>query len=235
HEQCEGFTRYEQWDFAAMTADDYPLLLHFSYFDLYRKQVIKQADLVLALILCGDSFTAEEKARDFNYYERLTVRDSSLSASMQAVVAAEVGHLDLAFDYFGEAALMDLDDLEHNTRDGLHIASLAGCWTAAVVGFGGFRDHGGEFSFWPRLPPHIDRLAFRLMPRGRRLRVVITRDAARYELLDGEAIELHHEDTTFTLEPGSPQSYPWTAPRTGPAPEPPPLRAPAHRRPRGER
>jgi alpha,alpha-trehalose phosphorylase len=235
HEQCEGFTRYEQWDFAAMTADDYPLLLHFSYFDLYRKQVVKQADLVLALILCGDSFTAEETARDFNYYERLTVRDSSLSASMQAVVAAEVGHLDLAFDYFGEAALMDLDDLEHNTRDGLHIASLAGCWIAAVVGFGGFRDHGGEFSFSPRLPPHIDRLAFRLTLLGQRLRVEITRDAARYELVDGEAIELRHDDTAFTLEPGSPQSYPWRAPRAGPAPEPPPLRAPARRRPRGER
>jgi alpha,alpha-trehalose phosphorylase len=217
-----------------MKADDYPLLLHFSYFDLYRKQVIKQADLVLALILCGDSFTAEEKARDFAYYERLTVRDSSLSAAMQAVVAAEVGQLELAFDYFGEAALMDLDDLEHNTRDGLHIASLAGSWRAAVVGFGGFRDHGGEFSFRPRLPPHVERLAFRLMLRGRRLRVEVVRDEARYELLDGEAIELRHDDTTFTLEPGSPQAFAWHAPRAGPAPEPPPLRAPARRRPRGE-
>jgi alpha,alpha-trehalose phosphorylase len=233
HEQCEGFTRYEPWDFAAMQADDYPLLLHFSYFDLYRKQVIKQADLVLALILCGDSFTAEEKARNFDYYERLTVRDSSLSASMQAVVAAEVGQLDLAFDYFGEAALMDLDDLEHNTRDGLHIASLAGCWVAAVVGFGGFRDHGGEFSFRPRLPPHIERLTFRVMLAGRRLRVDVTRDEARYELLDDEPIELRHDDTRFTLEPGSAQSFPWHAPNAGPAPEPPPLRRPAHRRPRG--
>jgi alpha,alpha-trehalose phosphorylase len=234
HEQSEGFTRYDTWDFPAMEPDDYPLLLHFSYFDLYRKQVVKQADLVLALILCGDSFTAEEKARNFAYYERLTVRDSSLSASMQAVVAAEVGQLELAFDYFGEAALMDLDDLEHNTRDGLHVASLAGCWIAAVVGFGGFRDHAGEFSFNPRLPPHIERLAFRLMLRGRRLRVEVVPGEARYELLDGEAIELRHVDTAFTLEPGSPQAYPWRAPRAGPAPEPPPLRAPPRRRPRGE-
>ncbi len=234
HEQCEGFTRYEPWDFAAMRPEDYPLLLHFSYFDLYSKQVVKQGDLVLALILCGDSFTAEEKARDFDYYERLTVRDSSLSASMQAVVAAEVGHLDLAFDYFGEAALMDLDDLEHNTRDGLHIASLAGCWVAAVVGFGGFRDHGGEFSFEPRLPPHIDRLAFRLILRGRRVRVEVVRGEARYELLDGEAIELRHDDTSFTLEPESAQAFPWRAPRAGPTPDPPALRGPAHRRPRGE-
>ena len=111
-------------------AEQYPLLLHFPYFDLYRKQVVKQADLVLALHVCGDAFTAEEKARDFDYYEALTVRDSSLSACTQAVVAAEVGHLELAYDYFAEAALMDLDDLEHNTRDGVHIASLAGAWIA---------------------------------------------------------------------------------------------------------
>src|SRR6202043_1968451 len=103
------------WDFEHTRPDQYPLLLHFPYFDLYRKQVVKQADLVLALHLRGDAFTAEEKARDFDYYEALTVRDSSLSACTQAVMAAEVGHLELAFDYYREAALMDLDNLEHNT------------------------------------------------------------------------------------------------------------------------
>jgi alpha,alpha-trehalose phosphorylase len=231
HEQCEGFTRYEMWNFADTKPDEYPLLLHFSYFDLYRKQVIKQADVALALILAGDRFTPEQKARDFAYYERLTVRDSSLSASMQAVVAAEVGQLDLAFDYFGEAALMDLDDLEHNTRDGLHIASLAGSWVAAVVGFGGFRDIGGEYSFDPRLPPHLERLAFRLVVRGRRLRVEVLPHEARYELRAGDPIALRHNDTTFTLEPGSPQSFPWRAPKAGPPPEQPAYRAPARRRP----
>src|SRR5213076_3123170 len=119
------------------------LLLHFPYFDLYRKQVVKQADLVLALHWRGDAFTDEEKARDFAYYESITVRDSSLSACTQAVIAAEVGHLDLAYDYFGEAALMDLHDLEHNTRDGLHIASLAGACMAPIGAFGGARDYGG--------------------------------------------------------------------------------------------
>ena len=139
------------WDFEATGPDQYPLLLHFPYFDLYRKQVVKQADLVLALQLRGDAFTAEQKARDFAYYESLTVRDSSLSACIQAVVAAEVGHLDLAYDYLGEAALMDLDDLEHNTRDGLHIASLAGTWLALVLGFGGMRWR--PRGCWVRAPP----------------------------------------------------------------------------------
>ena len=109
HPQAEGFTEHQRWDFEATAPEQYPLLLHFPYFDLYRKQVVKQADLVLALHLRGDAFTAEQKARNFAYYERLTVRDSSLSACTQAVIAAEVGHLELAYDYFAEAALIDLE------------------------------------------------------------------------------------------------------------------------------
>src|SRR4051794_1414102 len=131
HCQSEGFTKHQRWDFDRTPDDHYPLMLHYPYFDLYRKQVIKQADLVMAMFHHGEAFTDEEKLRNFDYYEGLTVRDSSLSACLQAVMAAEVGHLDLAYDYFGEAALIDLDDLQHNTRDGLHTASLAGTWQAA--------------------------------------------------------------------------------------------------------
>jgi alpha,alpha-trehalose phosphorylase len=233
HQQSTGYTRLERWDFDATGPDDYPLLLHFPYYDLYRKQVVKQADLVLAMVMCGDHFTAEEKARAFAYYEPLTVRDSSLSACVQAIVAAEVGHLELAFDYFGEAALMDLDDLEHNTRDGLHMASLAGSWVSAVAGFGGFRDHAGAFSFDPRLPPHLERLSFGLVLRGRRLRVEIVPGEARYELVDGEPLALRHDHTDFTLQSGDPQTFAWRAPDVGDAPEQPPHRAPSRRRPRG--
>src|ERR687897_2995890 len=155
-------TGHAAWDFAGTAPEQYPLMLHFPYYDLYRRQVVKQADLVLALFLRGDAFSPEEKARNFEYYEALTVRDSSLSACVQAVVAAEVGHLELAYDYFGEAALLDLGDIHHNTRDGLHLASLAGAWIAAVAGFGGMRDHGGSLSFSPPLPQAPARVSFRL-------------------------------------------------------------------------
>ena len=161
-----GSPTHQRWDFEQTAAEQYPLLLHFPYFDLYRKQVVKQADLVLAMHVRGDAFSDEQKARNFDYYEQLTVRDSSLSACTQAVMAAEVGHLDLAYDYFAEAALMDLDDLEHNTRDGVHIASLAGAWIAAVAGLGGMRDHDGRLSFTPRLPGALSRLRFRLYVPG---------------------------------------------------------------------
>jgi alpha,alpha-trehalose phosphorylase len=181
HPQADEFTDHAVWDFDAMTHDQYPLLLNFPYFDLYRKQVVKQADLVLALYRAGHEFTAEQKQRDFEYYERLTVRDSSLSACVQAIMAAETGHLDLAYDYWGEAALMDLDDLEHNTADGLHIASLAGAWLVAVAGFGGLRDTAdGVLSLQPRLPGALRSLTFNLLWRGVHLNVAITPGQVRY-------------------------------------------------------
>jgi alpha,alpha-trehalose phosphorylase len=234
HPQAEGFTAHQRWDFASTAPEQYPLLLHFPYFDLYRKQVVKQADLVLALHVCGDCFTEEQKARDFAYYEALTVRDSSLSACTQAVIAAEVGHLELAYDYFGEAALIDLHDLAHNTHDGVHIASLAGAWTVAVAGFGGMRAHGGELSFAPRLPSRLGRLAFRLLFRGRRLRVEVGKTEAAYTLLQGDSLEIRHHGEALELSAGAPvtRAVPPAVERS--APSQPYGRAPARRSPDGE-
>jgi alpha,alpha-trehalose phosphorylase len=227
HPQAEGFTGHQLWDFESMHHDDYPLLLHFHYFDLYRKQVVKQADLVLALHLCGYAFSDEEKARDFAYYERLTVRDSSLSACTQAIVAAEVGHLDLAYDYLYEAALTDLDDLQHNTRNGLHIASLAGTWLGIVAGLGGMRDHGRKLSFAPRLPKVLTGLTFRLCFQGRRLKVEITPAQAGYSVLGEQELEIVHHGQAVIVKPGAVATLPIPA---APNREPPvqaPGRAPA--------
>jgi trehalose/maltose hydrolase-like predicted phosphorylase len=182
HPQCETFTRYGEWDFNAWT-DRYPLMLHAPYFQLYRKQVVKQADLVLALHWCGDRFTPDQKARDLDYYERRTVRDSSLSAGTQAVVCAEVGHVQLAYDYLREAAFIDLRNLHRNTTSGMHIASLAGAWTAVVEGFGGLRHHGEQLQIDPVLPDAITRLTFRVLWRGRRLFVEIAYGSVRCSLL----------------------------------------------------
>jgi alpha,alpha-trehalose phosphorylase len=217
------------WDFDATTPEQYPLLLHFPYFDLYRKQVVKQADLVLALHVRGDWFSEGQKARDFAYYEQLTVRDSSLSACTQAVVAAEVGHLELAYDYLAEAALIDLDDLQHNTRDGLHIASLAGAWIGAVAGFGGLRDHDGTLQFNPRLPQAIPRLAFRLAFRGRKLLVEVVHRRATYSVLSGEPLELVHHGKQITVAVGKPVARAIPKPPVREAPSQPSGRAPARR------
>jgi alpha,alpha-trehalose phosphorylase len=199
HPQHDGFTDYARWDFESTPQDHYPLLLYYPYFQLYRKQVIKQADLVLAMQARGDAFTPEQKARNFDYYEPLTVRDSSLSACTQAVLAAEVGHLELAYDYLAEAALMDLQDREHNTKDGLHIASLAGAWTALVGGFGGMRWEEGVLAFRPRLPPGIVGLAFRMRCRGRIVLVEARSGQAHYSLLAGDPMPIMHHGEKLTL------------------------------------
>jgi alpha,alpha-trehalose phosphorylase len=236
HSQSEGFTRHELWNFAGTKADQYPLLLHFPYFDLYRKQVVKQADLVFAMYLRPDAFSAEQKKANFDYYEPLTVRDSSLSACIQSVMAAEVGYLSLAYDYAAEAALLDIQDLEHNTRDGLHMASLAGTWIALVAGFAGLRPWESSLSFAPRLPEGITRLAFSLHFRGRHLHVRTSAKSTTYEIRDGDALELRHGDENFTVTVGNSVVMKPLAPLDpGPAPRQPAGREPVHRMPDAQR
>ena len=230
HPQAEGFTEHDVWTFDETPSENYPLLLHYPYFDLYRKQVVKQADLVMALFYGGEMFTPEQKARDFAFYERLTVRDSSLSACIQAVVAAEVGHLELAYDYFAEAALLDLDDLEHNTRDGVHIASLAGACIAALAGFGGLRDRGGRLSLTPRLPQALTRLAFSIRCRTTtQLRVEVKPAQASYALLMGDSLEIDHHGKPITVTREHPVHCPIPTPPALERPTQPPGREPVRR------
>ena len=224
--QSEGFTHYRHWDFDNTPPDQYPLLLHYPYYLLYASQVVKQADLVFAMYVCGDRFSSDQRARDFEYYEAITVRDSSLSACIQAIMAAEVGHTELAYDYLSETAFIDLRDLALNTREGVHLAALAGSWLVAVAGFGGMRDHGDTLHFSPRLPTRLTRLSFRLLYRGRRLCVTVGRSDARYELLDGAALVLRHHGEDFTLTPDMPAVLGVPPAPARPRPAQPPGRSP---------
>jgi trehalose/maltose hydrolase-like predicted phosphorylase len=239
HQQCDGFTTLAEWDFSARTT--YPLLLHEPYVRLYPAQVLKQADLVLAMQWQSHAFTPEQKARNVDYYERRTVRDSSLSACTQAVMCAEVGHLELAHDYTYEAALIDLRDLHANTRDGLHMASLAGAWTALVGGFGGLRDDEGMLSLDPHLPDGISRLRFRLRWRGFRVTVDVTQApeaTVTYTLRDGPGgrLAIWHAGQKLELNTDSPSTIA-VQPREPllPPPPPPPGREAIHRRTLGSR
>jgi alpha,alpha-trehalose phosphorylase len=233
HPQVDGFTLMKEWDFDATAPGEYPLMLHFPYLDLYRSQVVKQADLVLAMHWCGDAFSAADKRRNFDYYERRTVRDSSLSACTQAVLAAEVGHLELAHDYIGEAVLMDLYDLHHNTRDGVHIASLAGAWLSLTAGLGGLRDHDGRLCFAPRLPARISRLAFSLLWHGLRVQVTVSPTEAVYALRapdDDAEVRLWHHGEPLTVTAAKPERRPIPAlDLPASTPVQPTGRRPAHR------
>ena len=233
HEQCQGFTSLAEWDFDGRTG--YPLLLNEPYVRLYPTQVIKQADVMLAMHWRSHAFTPEQKARNVDYYERRTVRDSSLSACTQAVLCAEVGHLELAHDYTYETAMIDLRDLHDNTRDGLHMAALAGSWIAVVAGFGGLRDDDGVLALDPALPDGIRRLRFRLRWQGLRLSVEANHHTVTYELRgetdDADAqLTIRHAGRELELSTAEPTTVPARRREALLAPpQQPPGRAPSHR------
>jgi len=232
HLQDADFSRHAPFDFAGTPPEHYPLLLHVPYFELYRRQVVKQPDLVLAMALRGEAFTPEQKRANFAYYEQLTVRDSSLSAGTEAVLAAEVGDVELAYDYLAEAVLLDHHDTAHNTADGLHLAALAGGWTAVIVGLAGAREHeDGRLSFAPRLPRAVQRIAFPYAFRGRQLRVEITPTEVTYEIRSGGALEIEHHGQCLTVAAGESRVGTIPAPEHVPALRQPPGRAPIRRKP----
>jgi alpha,alpha-trehalose phosphorylase len=204
HPQDDAFLRRERWDFEGTPRERYPLLLHFHPLVIYRHQVIKQADVVLALFLLNDEFTAEEKRRNFEYYDPLTTGDSSLSASIQAIIAMEIGDREKAWRYFRHAALMDLADLGGNVKDGAHIASIGGTWLAVVHGMAGFRDDGDRPLFRPRVPQKDIRLRMRLTLDSSLLEIQISKEEVRYEVLEGDALEILHHDEPLRLEPRHP-------------------------------
>lgn len=190
HLQEDRFLEREIWDLSNTPDEAFPLLLNFHPLVIYRFQVLKQADVVLALFLRGSEFTAEEKRADFEYYDPITTGDSSLSAVVQSIMAAEVGHQKAALDYFRAGLFVDLGNLHHNTADGAHIASAGGVWNALVHGFGGMRHDAGEISFDPRLPADWPELVFPLTVRGSRFRVRLVREEISFTLETGEEIEV---------------------------------------------
>ena len=199
HPQHDGFTKYARWDFKDTPEDHYPLLLHYPYFQLYRKQVVKQADVVLAMQMRPRCSPPSRSSATSTTTSPSPSGTQACRPATQAVMAAEVGHLSLGYDYLAEAAFMDLQDREHNTKDGLHIASLAGAWIALVGGFGGMRAANGQLCFSPKLPPGIVGLSFRMRYRGRTLKVAIHGHGATYSLLAGDPLDITHHGKPATV------------------------------------
>lgn len=202
HAQDDSFLEKEIWDFAGTPPEKYPLLLHYHPLTLYRHQVIKQADVVLAMFMLDRDFSPAQKKQNFDYYEPLTTGDSSLSSSIESIVATEIGYPDKAFGYFLEAAVMDLADVGGNVNDGVHIASAGGVWMACVYGFAGMRDEHGVLSFAPQLPAPFQRLAFPITWGGQIFDVEITHDGTTYTLRSGEPIRIHHDGENLELRAG---------------------------------
>jgi alpha,alpha-trehalose phosphorylase len=198
--QDDSFLDREPWDFRNTPSDKYPLLLFYHPLDIYRKQVIKQADVVLAMFLLGNAFSPEAKQRNFEFYDPLTTGDSSLSSCIEAIIAAQIGDMDKAIRYGMAALLMDLADVGGNVKDGCHIASMGGTWMMLTYGFGGMRDDDGTLSFWPRRAPEDNAiLRFPLTYRGQMLEVEIGLETVQYSLREGERLVIHHEKEEIQL------------------------------------
>ncbi|NYE19478.1 glycoside hydrolase family 65 protein [Microbacterium immunditiarum] len=203
HPQDHVFLEREIWDLENTPADKRPLLLHYHPLVIYRYQVLKQADVVLALFLQGNHFSAEDKLADFEYYDPLTTGDSTLSAVVQSILAAEVGYQDLALEYFRQSLFVDLADLHHNAADGVHVASAGGVWTALVAGFGGMRDHFGELTFDPRLPAAWPELSYSLEWQGTRLDIALRRDSLTVRASeDGTHVGFSVRGAPYMIGPG---------------------------------
>jgi alpha,alpha-trehalose phosphorylase len=204
HPQDDTFLDREKWDLDSTPRGKFPLLLHYHPLVIYRRQVLKQADIVLAMFLLGNEFSQEQKRRNFEYYDPLTTGDSSLSACVQSIIAAETGNHRQALEYFEYALLMDLADVAGNASDGAHIASAAGVWSALVFGFGGVRDYDGQLSFTPNMPRSWTELAFSLRFRDRQIRVQLGRDEERYRIDEGAPLEVVIRGEPHLLSPGTP-------------------------------
>ncbi|HZA31475.1 MAG TPA: glycosyl hydrolase family 65 protein [Propionibacteriaceae bacterium] len=202
--QDSHFLDREMWDLKNTPPEKFPLLLHYHPLVIYRFQVLKQADVVLALFLQGDHFSREQKRADFDYYDPITTGDSTLSGVVQSIIAAEVGYHDLALRYFHNALFVDLADLHDNTTDGVHVASTGGVWNILVYGFGGMRDHNGVITFDPRLPSSWTGLTFQITLRGTRVRVNLTRDEICFEVVEGDTADMYVRGKRVVVRAGTP-------------------------------
>jgi alpha,alpha-trehalose phosphorylase len=196
------------WDLKNTPSDKRPLMLHYHPLVIYRFQVLKQADVVLALFLHGEEFTVEEKRANFDYYDPITTGDSTLSAVVQSIIAAEVGYHQLALRYFYQSLFVDLADLHSNACDGVHVASTGGVWSALVYGFGGLRDADGVYRIDPRLPQAWASLTYRITLTGSRVRVHVDHQQVSLTLEDGDPVQLTVRGKEVQVGPDQPVVVP---------------------------
>jgi alpha,alpha-trehalose phosphorylase len=201
HEQDDSFLSKKPWDFASTPKENYPLLLHYHPLVIYRHQVCKQADVVLALLLLSSEFSLDDKRRDFDFYERVTTHDSSLSSCIFSMVASEVGYHDKAYAYFMETARLDLDNTHGNTEYGVHTAAMAGTWLGVAYGFAGMRLDGAGLRFAPVLPQKWRGYRFKAHVHGALLEVEVDGGGASYRLLQGDSLRFSHRGREVSLTP----------------------------------
>jgi len=187
-EQFERYFGMPHIDCDGISPEDFPLIKHWCYYRIFRWDMIKQPDTLLALFLWSHDYTMAEKRANFDYYEPRCIHESSLSPAIHSILAAEVGRGDLAAKYWGHAARLDLDDYNRNTSAGLHTTSMAATWMNVVYGFGGMRSDGRVLAFRPSIPKMWKAFSFRILHRGSVLEVRVDRNEARFRVVEGRPV-----------------------------------------------
>ena len=198
-EQHDGFFDLPHTDISSIPVSQFPLYEHWSYDRIYRTDMIKQPDVLMMLYLYNSSFSEAVKRINYAYYQPRTIHESSLSPAIHSILATELGEMDEAMDLFGFATRLDLDNYNRNTREGLHITSIAMAWANIVYGFAGLRSDGEILRFAPRLPARWSRLCFSLSYQGRILHVRMEPGKTVFRLQEGLPFSLRVYDTVYTL------------------------------------
>lgn len=197
--QDDSFFHKKLWNFESTPEENYPLLLHYHPLTIYRYQVNKQADTVLAQFMFSWEFDMDQKRRDYEYYEAISTHDSSLSRSIYGMMASEIGDLEKAYNYFMDTALMDITDMQANTKDGVHAANMGGTWMSLVYGFAGMRLHDGALHFSPKLPSQWEKLSFKIHFQESLIAVDIQHDETTYRLVDGPSVKIFEDDKEMVV------------------------------------
>ena len=209
HMQDDTFLQKKFLDLEEIPKEHFPLLLHYHPLFIYRHQVCKQPDLLLAQFYLPHHFTAEDKKRAYNYYEKMATHDSSLSACIFAIMAAEIGDIDKAYDYFTQCIRTDLDDVQNNTKDGLHMANMAGAWMVIINGFAGMRARDGILYFKPALPKRLKGYEFSVRYRDSILMLSVEQQGIYYRQIAGPPVAFCHYNQEQVLSTNEELYYSW--------------------------
>ncbi len=198
--QDDSFLTKKVLDLTQIPRDHFPLLLHYHPLFLYRHQVCKQADTVLAHFLFEDLTDEQAMARSYDYYEKITTHDSSLSACVFSIMASRLGDMGKAEEYFRRTAFMDINNEHGNTKDGLHTANLGGTYLSIVAGFAGLRIKKDGLTLRPRIPDKWQGYRFRIRYMNSLLECAVEQGVCRLALIEGPALKVHVHDRLVKVE-----------------------------------
>jgi maltose phosphorylase len=200
YEQHAGYFDLPHVDLKTFPPEQIPIYKHWAYVKIFRHDIIKQPDVLNLMYFFGEDYPPEEKLANYEFYEARTIHESSLSPSLHAILAAELGKLEEAYTFFAYGARMDLDNYNRNTEQGCHVTSAAGVWASMVFGFGGMRTDGDVLSFRPTLPPRWRSYRFRVCYRGAVLEVRVSRKELRLHVVSGPAVAIRVYGQLHTLD-----------------------------------